>query len=139
MRFCKENRTIPIDYWYGNYGKLYRRNLKALTKTILKNSAIMLWKELPCSSERYLFVEKNNPVIEMLAKINLLGLAKEIVQTNYDKDLLNQDATELSKALKIDSARLKRLKNMTPTTITLKWMQYEKMANTIWPDCMIPE
>lgn len=139
MRFCKENRTIPIDSWYGNYGKLYRRNLKALTKTILKSSAIMLWKELPCSLERYLFVEKNNPVIEMLAKINLLGLAKEIVQTNYDKNLLNQDATELSKALKIDSARLKRLKNMSPTTITLKWMQYEKMANTIWPDCMISE
>lgn len=137
MRFC-ECHTGFFNPW-NLKPKLYTRNLKALKKTVLKNSAIDLWPKLPCSAAKYLYIEKGNPAIEMLAKINLFGLAKEIINAGYDKNLFNESATELSKMLKIDNARLKRLKEMTPNITTLKWMQYEKFANTIFPDYMISE
>lgn len=138
LRFCKQESKLPYEY-YNRKIKLYPRNLSLLKKSVLRNSAIDLWPILPYSPAKYLYVEKGNPAIEMLAKIKLFGLAKEIIKTGYDKNLLNQDETELAKMLKIDNARLKRLKNMTPTLVTLKWMQYEKLANTIWPDSMISE
>lgn len=138
LRFCKQESKLPYEY-YNRKIKLYPRNLSLLKKSVLRNSAIDLWPVLPCSLVKYLYVEKGNPAIEMLAKIKLFGLAKEIIKTGYDKNLLNQDETELAKMLKIDNARLKRLKNMTPTLVTLKWMQYEKLVNTIWPDDMISE
>lgn len=138
LRFCKQKSKLPYEY-YNRKIKLYPRNLSLLKKSVLRNSAIDLWPILPYSPAKYLYVEKGNPAIEMLAKIKLFGLAKEIIKTGYDKNLLNQDETELAKMLKIDNARLKRLKNMTPTLVTLKWMQYEKLANTIWPDDMISE
>ena len=138
LRFCKQESKLPYEY-YNRKIKLYPRNLSLLKKSVLRNSAIDLWPILPYSPAKYLYVEKGNPAIEMLAKIKLFGLAKEIIKTGYDKNLLNQDETELAKMLKIDNARLKRLKNMTPTLVTLKWMQYEKLANTIWPDDMISE
>lgn len=138
LRFCKQESKLPYEY-YNRKIKLYPRNLSLLKKSVLRNSAIDLWPILPYSPAKYLYVEKGNPAIEMLAKIKLFRLAKEIIKTGYDKNLLNQDETELAKMLKIDNARLKRLKNMTPTLVTLKWMQYEKLANTIWPDDMISE
>ena len=52
---------------------------------------------------------------------------------------MEENATELAKMLKIDKSRLKRLKEMEGNIYSLKWMQYEKMANTIWPDEMIKD
>lgn len=138
MRFCKQKSALPYEY-YGEKNKLYTRNLSSLKKTVLRNSAIDLWTNFPCNPARYLYIEKGNPVVEKLMKINLQGLASEMIKSCYDKKLLNQNETELAKMLKIDNARLKRLKEMTPTIMTLRWMQYEKMANTIWPNDMILE
>lgn len=138
MRFCKQESALPYEY-YRKKNKLYTRNLSSLKKTVLRNSAIDLWTNLPCNPARYLYIEKGNPVVEKLMKINLQGLASEMIKSCYDKKLLNQNETELAKMLKIDNARLKRLKEMTPTIMTLRWMQYEKMVNTIWPDSMISE
>lgn len=120
--------------------KLYKRNLAQLKKhSMLKQSAIDLWPELPLSVSNYIEVEKGNPAIEMLAKIGMFRLAKNIINASYDKTLLDQNATEISKMLKIDRNRLKRLKEMDANISSLRWMQYEKEADTIWPDEMIKD
>lgn len=120
--------------------KLYGRNLAQLKKcSLLKQSAIDLWKKLPCSAERYLTIEKGNPAIEMLAKIGMFRLAENLTEGRYIEKLLKEDETELAKMLKVDKARLKRLKKMDANIAMLRWMQYEKKQNTIWPDQMIQD
>ena len=48
----------------------------------------------------------------MLARLGMFRLAKGIMNEPYDKMLLAQDETEISKMLKIDRSRLKRLAAM---------------------------
>lgn len=125
-------------YYWDRRMPLYKRNFKAVENSkIFARSTVKLWPELPCSLTAFLQFEKGNPAIEMLAKIGMFRLAKGLINAKYDKDLLNQSATEIAKILKIDNARLKRLKNMDADVKHLKWMQFEKLANTIWPDEMI--
>lgn len=120
--------------------KLYKRNIAQLKKhTMLKQSAIDLWPELPLGVMDYLKTEKANPAVEMLARIGMFRLAKGIIESNYDSKLLNESATEISKLLKIDKSRLKRLKEMDGNIYSLRWMQREKMENTIWPDDLIKD
>lgn len=136
-RWIRETQHI---YYRSNRTKLYKRNLAHLKKhSLLKQSAIDLWPELPCLTTEYIEIEKGNPAVEMLAKIGMFRLAKGIIDERYDKKLLQQDATEIAKMLKIDKNRLKRLKEMDANVQTLRWMQYEKKANTIWPDEMIKD
>lgn len=140
-------RWIPFPYEkyreYYSYSrkiKLYKRNLSYLKKhSLLKESAIDLWPELPMSTIRYLETEKGNPAIEKLARLGMFRLAKHIIEVSYDRTLLNEGATEITKMLKLDKSRLKRLKQMDGNVYSLKWLQYEKMANTIWPDEMIKD
>lgn len=126
-------------YYHMRTVKFYNRNLKSLKKTVLKNSAIDLWDELPTDVANYITIEKVNPAVEMLARVGMFKLAEDLMKCRYDKNLLNQNATELTKILKIDAARMKRLKKMDGKVSHLRWMQYEKMANTIWPDEMIKD
>lgn len=145
----KYSRFILSDYhpWYSEKTKLYHGNLGSLKKTALKNSAIDLWarygkgKELPIDAEHYLAIEKNNPVIEKLAKIRMFTLAEDLIRgaDTGDGDLLDHDATELAKILRIDGARLKRLKAMDGGAYHLKWFQSEKRRDIIWPDAMIKD
>lgn len=136
----KYSRWIPTTEHYRTKAPLYTKSLKKLKEcSILKESAIDLWERLPVAVERYLAVEKGNPAVEKLARIGMFKLAKDIIETSYDKDLLNQKATELAKILKIDKQRLKRLKKMDAGLYGLKWMQYERLTNTIWPDDMIKD
>lgn len=128
------------SYSYDSKIMLYKRNYTQLKKnSALKRSAIDLWDKLPCSVPRYLAAEKGNPAIEMLARIGMFRLAKELLKCSYDNSLLDEGATEIAKMLKIDNSRLKRLKAMNGNVATLRWMQYEKQKNTIWPDEMIKE
>lgn len=120
--------------------KLYKRNLGQLKRhSFLKQSAIDLWPKLPCAVANYIELEKGNPAIEMLAKMGMFRLAKDIINSSYDAKLFKQDETEIAKLLKIDKNRLKRLKEMDGNIWSLRWMQYEKKANTIWPDEMIKD
>ena len=140
-------RWIPMErlgysayYGYSTQIKLYTKNLGHLKKhSILKESALDLWPILPTSTSRYLEIEKGNPAIEKLARIGMFKLAKDIIKESYDLKLLNEEATEISKMLKLDKSRLKRLKEMDGNIYSLRWMQYEKKANTIWPDEMIKD
>lgn len=120
--------------------KLYKRNLSSLRNSeVLKQSAIELWPELPMSASAYLALEKGNPAIEQLAKLGMFRMAKGMIEMHYDKKIIDQNQTELVKLLRIDGSRLKRLKDMDANIGMLKWMQYEKLVNTIWPDEMIKD
>ncbi len=140
LRWCLDREYKPTKrtYYWSRRIKLYKKNLSSIKKTtLLKHSAIDLWDVLPTSVTSYIEMEKGNPAIEMLAKLGMFTLAKEIIDADYDTELLNQDATEIARMLKIDNARLKRLKAMDGGLYALKWMQFEKLHNTIWPDDLI--
>ena len=124
---------------YGLEAKLYKRNLRSLKHDVLKHSAIWLWKELPCTAAEYLYKEQGNPAVEMLARVGMFKLAREIMYAYYDNTLLDESATELTRMLKIDKARLKRLKEVGESIISLKWLQLEKIADTVWPNDMIAD
>lgn len=141
-RWIQDKSYFPgrKSYYRSVRVRLYKRNIAQLKKhSMLKQSAIDLWPELPLSVTNYIEVEKGNPAIEMLARLGMFRLAKEIIGERYDSGLLNESATEISKMLKIDKSRLKRLKEMNGNIYSLRWMQYEKIANTIWPDEMIKD
>lgn len=140
----KKIRWIPAEtrYYRSLWGRkpiLYTKNITQLKKTVLKESAIDLWPKLPCGTAEYLFIERGNPAVEKLARLKMFKLAQEIMEMPYDSGLLRQEETELAKLLKIDKARLKRLKKMHGNVTALKWLQYEKLANTMWPDEMIKD
>lgn len=141
-RWILDKEYVPgkrTFYWDSRI-RLYKRNFSNLKNhSMLKQSAIDLWPELPLSTTSYLITEKGNPAVEMLARIGMFRLAKEIIDSRYDNKLLKQDETEISKMLKIDNSRLKRLKGMDGNITMLRWLQFEKLANTIWPDEMIKE
>lgn len=141
-RWCLEPGYIPNKrtYYWSERIKLYKKNIASLKKhSLLKQSAIDLWPELPTSTTSYIAMEQGNPAIEMLAKLGMFRLAKGIMNEPYDNKLLAQDETEISKLLKVDRSRLKRLASMDANVGMLKWMQLEKNANTIWPDEMIKD
>lgn len=139
-RYILDKNYRPTGTYYSYYAtKLYTRNLSRLKKTALKNSAVDLWETMPMSVTKYLAIERGNPAIEKLAKIGMFRLAQEIMVIQYDKDLLQQDQTELAKLLKIDNAKLKRLRVIDGGITALKWYQYEKMFDCIWPDEMIKD
>lgn len=139
-RFILDKNYRPTGTYYSYYTtKLYPRNLNGLKKTVLKNSAVDLWDPLPMSVTKYLAIERGNPAVEKLAKIGMFRLALEIMKIEYDRKLLQQDQTELAKLLKIDNARLKRLRAIDGGITALKWYQYEKRVNCIWPDEMIKD
>lgn len=119
--------------------KLYRKNMKSLKRTVLKTSAIKLWKKLPCSSSEYLYKEHRNPAVEMLARLGMFKLAEEVFKHYSDETLFDLKATELVKILKIDNARFRRLKEMDGSLTALKWLQLEKTADTMYPDEIISE
>ena len=85
----------------------------------------------------YLKCELYNPAVEKSVKAGLYKFAKELIGIAYNNKLLDEEQTELAKLLKIDSARLKRLKAINGGVTALKWLQYEKEQNTQWDDKVI--
>ena len=96
-RFIPEGR--PYYFIYSSKHKLYMENIENLKRTVLKNTAIDLWPELPRSAAGYLYIERHNPVVEMLAKIGMFKLAEEIMKYRYDGTLLDQKQTQIAKIL----------------------------------------
>lgn len=138
-RWILDRDYIPVKNTYYTICtiRLYKRNLPALKKNILKKSAIDLWKELPTETANYLAIEASNPVVEKLARIGMFRLAEDFINKRSNDKLLDKEQTELAKMLRIDSARLKRLKALSGKAAHLQWYQYEKLVNKILPDEMI--
>lgn len=141
IRWCFTNEgNSYYSYYWAKRMPLYKRNYNMIQDAkIFKQSAIGLWKELPMSVPAYLEAERGNPAIEMLAKMGMFKLAKSLIDCRYDHTLLKEDATEIAKMLRVDNNRMKRLQAMDADLKHLRWMQLEKLANTIWPDTMIQE
>lgn len=142
-RWIRDKNYVPYisTYYHQVTVKLYKRNLTSLKKTVLKNSAIDLWEQIPTDAANYLTIENGNPAVEKLARIGMFGLALDLMKARYQEKMhvLDQNATELARMLKIDTSRLKRLKAMDGKLTHLEWFQYEKTANTVWPDEMIKD
>ena len=143
IRWCPDKgftfNNLYYRHYYDNENMIYKRNIKKLKESteLLRRSSFDRWEKLPCSLGRYIAVEKGNPAVEKLVKIDMFRLAEDIIDERYDYKLLDEKQTELTKMLRIDQGRLKRLKNMNANIYSLKWMQMEKLANTMWPDEMI--
>lgn len=155
-------RTLVVDgnvrkYEYGDYkgkktrwiedkrsyerwndrSRLYRGNIAGLKRGALKRSTLFAWKEPPCNAQRYIELEVRYPVIEQLVKIGMMKMAEEFINSYRKEKLYDSKKTDIAGMLKIDKARLKRLRSMDGGLCELEWMQTEKMADTIWPDEMI--
>lgn len=129
---------IRTYYWESRI-KLYKKNFASIKQhPLLKQSTVGLWEEVEFPVADYIAIEKKYPVIEMLARIGMFRLAKEIIDAPCSVQI-KTDETELSKILKIDHSRLKRLVSMNANKNMLHWMQYEKQEDTIWPDEMIKD
>ena len=142
VRWCLWKDWDPWGHHYCyEESKIYPPTMREARKTeIMKKSSFRCWKKPPMGLVEYMAIEQGNPAVEKLAKIGMFTLAEDLINTYYDKNLLKEDATELTKMLKIDAARLKRMKGMKKANIqTLLWMQREKDQNVIWQDKMIEE
>ena len=144
LRWCKNGDWTNHNYYtygYEHSAKIYPPTMREAKKTvILKRSSYVLWKDPPMDLVEYLGAEQANPALEMLVKIGMFKMAEEMIRMKYDKNLLKEDETELAKMLKIDGARLKRLRAMPAAGIdSLRWMQREKLQDVIWPDEMIKD
>lgn len=128
--------------WAGN-GMVYIKNLRSLEKGLLKYSGLptMLRKNKlkETNVQKWLQSEIGNPVLEQLVKMGMYTLAQEIADCEYDNKLLNESATGAADILKLDKARLKRLRAFSKNACLyhVRWLQYEKQQNTQWPDELI--
>lgn len=117
-------------------GMTYKRTLHSLTERELKRTGL---RELvncvgKVDVEEYLINVRRHPEYEKLSKAGL-GLLVIDDMDSYGgmlKDI--RDAKELAKALGIDKARMKRLKENKGGRMFLAWLKYEKTLDTILPD-----
>lgn len=129
----KESRWIPYDRSYiYKEGPVYPRTIPAVKRKIRQTGLFRMLERYPTISiEGYLRAEQSNPAIEKLVKLDCTRLPRELIE--YDSCLLNKGATELTKILRLDRARLKRLREADGNTTYLEWLQTEKTADTIYP------
>lgn len=140
VRWCKNE-----ELYFGSsayVGKIYRTNLPKVRSVIDQKSALplLIQQGKKFSIENYLFEEKKHPVIEMLVKAGMEDLALKYVYDKHNilkRDMLDERQTELVKILKLDQDRLRRMKKIGASIMTLCWLQEEKVRDTIWPDEMI--
>lgn len=136
----KEWRWVPWNYGYGGgKGLVYPYNIPHLAKSGLKASGIpaAIKAGEKINADRWVKTEMGNPAIEKCVKINAIKLANDLVESTYQRELLEQGATELTKMLKLDKARLKRLVAQNGGVNFLRWLQYEKKMDTVYPDEML--
>lgn len=69
----------------------------------------------------------------------MFRLAKDLMCDINRLNAMNNRETGLARILKIDGARLKRLRAADGGFQDLEWYQYEKLADTIWPDDVISD
>lgn len=128
-------RQDRVNIYYGNYEKIYKRNLSALLKNT--NTAYNIAVKHGYKGELIYFMkrEKANQLIEKAYKAGLYAMGTELIRSEYQyRELIDEEQTELIKALQLDKARLNRLKKMNGKSYELLWLQDEKKADTIWRD-----
>ena len=141
MRWCRGDYGIYIGSYltWDRIAPLYPGTLKKLERGALKRSAlpILARKKIRVNASAYLYKERKLPKLEQIIKAGLLNLGIEIAanERKYKEEI--GDSPELAKALGIDNARLKRLREADGNCNMLQWLKKEKQADTKWPDEMI--
>lgn len=129
--------------WYRSYsrykGMIYKRTLPSLAKRELKKTGL---KELANCEEKvdvedYLIQCRRHPEYERLAKAGLGLLVVEGMDAHGEVLKSVRASKDLAKALGIDKARMKRLRNGKGRYLFLEWLRYEKAMDTIFPDEVI--
>lgn len=154
--YFEEGKPVQIDYhkyngWQGNFWddcNLYGMN------NIRIESAPVMWQTYPEMKETFLqysalkeyvaAVDEVNPVeylrhyqqtpqIEMLVKLNLIGVVKELVR-GHCGIVVNIGAERPAEVLGIRKERVKQLMEKKGSTGLLKVMQMEKRMKQVWTD-----
>ena len=135
---------VKYGYYYSiECGKIYQKNFRHLSDGILKQSGLldMIRKKKLDGIQpyRWIEIEVGNPLLEQLVKMNMHNLARDVASARYDYKLLNESATNPAEILRLDKARLKRLRGYgrKASIYHVKWLQYEKQKNTQYADEMI--
>lgn len=128
--------------WVGkHYETMYQKNFSQIFRKYNTAYPIAVKHGYKAAGLRYFLSQEHRyPAIEMAYKAGLYRLAKDMVNDSrmrLDKVLDNKASGGLAKILKIDNARMKRLKNMNGNIEMLIWLQEEKQMNTILRDCDI--
>lgn len=137
----KYMRWIRADYsgYWEIDGPIYPRNLKLLPEYDMLQTYFDTKKKIQtlCLSKWSDFTIKGT-IYEKVLKAGFFKLFEQLYVNNYYvADYLKTNETELHKALALDKMRMKRLKAMNGGIRELMWLQWEKEADTIWPDEMI--
>ena len=134
--------ALDRDAWIGKYREtMYRKNFSQIFKKYHTAYPIAVKHGYTEAGLRYFLRQEHRyPAIEMAYKAGLYRLAKDMANDSWlqlDEILDNKASSGLAKILKIDNARMKRLKNMDGNMEMLIWLQKEKEMNTILRDCDI--
>lgn len=134
--------ALDQEEWVGKHCEtMYRKNFGQIFKKYHTAYPIAVKHGYKAAGLRYFLSQEHRyPAIEMAYKAGLYRLANDMVNDSWlklDEILNNKASGGLARILKIDNARMKRLKNMDGNIEILIWLQKEKEMNTILRDCDI--
>lgn len=145
--YCqRETRWIagsPCYYaYYGDQsGRVYGKTLPSLGKKELRQTGLAEWiRSHPVTDpEKYLAVWKRVPKMEQIWKAGLQRLTKECFHNcdSVRKLVLCPSEPGLIRALGLDTAKFRRLRQLDGDTETLAWLQLEKRTGQRITDDML--
>ncbi len=129
------------DYtYYESYeGEVYRRTLPSLARGELKRTGLpeIVRSVGRVDPEGYMEKLRRYPQYEQFAKAGLGRLVIDSIKSHESELEKCREIKDMAKALKIDRARMKRLRDSGGGMRFLRWLQHEKEMDTIYPDEMI--
>ncbi len=139
-RWIKTGVCAARSYYWEN-GKVYGKSLPTLFQKELKETGLQefLKKNPSTDPERYLAYFNRVPFLEKMVKADLPVLVKEcfLDYSPYQRLFWDTKETSLVKAMGIDGARFKRLKESGRGISYLQWLRYEKAQGLTLPDALI--
>ena len=133
----------PCYYAYAGdqAGRVYGKTLPSLGKKELRHTGLAEWiRSHPVTDpEKYLAVWKRVPKMEQIWKAGLQRLTAECFHfcDDVQKVVLHPDEPGLIRALGLDSAKFRRLRQLDGDTETLAWLQLEKRTGQRITDEML--
>lgn len=127
-------------YYSGCKGKVYKRTLPSLAKDELQRTGLLEMSRCIDRFDPEIYIErwKRYPRHEQFAKAGLGGLLEEPEGIAAKMALESRgNIKDMAKALGIDKARMKRLRENKGGNLYLIWLQKEKALDTLLPDPVI--
>jgi len=127
------DQSIGMEYCV----RTYPYNIKRLCKKTHTAYDIAIKHGYVNDFVHFMVLERKYPIIEQLYKAGLYALGKDLSNRTYKiSEFTDESQRDLSKKLKIDAARMKRL-GSDGGIKTLLWLQEEKQNDTIYRDANI--